>query len=120
MKVVLIPEKSGSLSFKDLRPLTIAPVPRLFGKALLCLSGQVMAHLHTHSVGGVPSRSAQNAFVKVCFIIEKFRSQKVSFSGLAIDTQKFFDCIPHALACRYLLLIGVPPLVVHTWLSYLS
>ena len=119
VKVVLIPKKSGFLSFKDLRPLAIAPVPyRLFGKALLSLSGHAMSQLHGHSVGGVPGRSAQQALFKVCFIIEKVRSAKGSFPGLAIDTQKFFDCIPHALAYTSLLLIGVPPLVVHTWLSF--
>ena len=119
VKVVLIPKKSGFLSFKDLRPSAVAPVPyRLFGKALLCLSGHAMTKLHAHSVGGVPGRSAQQAFVKVCFIIEKVRSAKGSFSGLAIDTQNFFDCIPHALAYRSLLLIGVSPLVVHTWLTF--
>ena len=53
IKVVLIPKKQG-LTLKDLRPLSIAPVPyRLFGKALMRLSQHAMLNLHSHSVGGV-------------------------------------------------------------------
>ena len=65
VKVVLIPKKQGSLTLKDLRPLSIAPVPyRLFGKALMRLSQHAMLNLHSHSVGGVPQRSAQAAFLR--------------------------------------------------------
>ena len=38
----------------------------------------------------------------------------------AIDTQKFFDAVPHALAVKCLLDVGVPPVVVHTWGAFIT
>ena len=120
IKVVLIPKKQGTLSLKDLRPLSIAPVPyRLFGKTLLRMASHAVSGIHSHSVGGVPGRSAQSAFLRVSMIIEHVRLQHGSFAGLAIDTQKFFDCIPFALALDCLLHVGLPPLIAHLWCSFI-
>ena len=95
IKVVLIPKKQGSLTLKALRPLAIASVPyRLFGKALLELSQHGICGLHPHSVGGVPGRSAQGAFLIVAMLIEHVRMNKGSFAGLAVDTQIFFRLYP--------------------------
>ena len=121
VKVVMIPKKEGSLALKDLRPLVIAPVAyRLFGKILLSLSRHAIFNVHSHSVGGIPKRRAQFAFLRVSMLIEHCRSTGKSFSGAAIDTQKFFDAVPHALAFKCLLEVGVPPIVVHTWGKYIT
>ena len=121
VKVVMIPKKEGSLALKDLRPLVIAPVAyRLFGKILLSLSRHAIFNVHSHSVGGIPKRRAQFAFLRVSMLIEHCRSAGLSLSGAAIDTQKFFDAVPHALAIKCLLEVGVPPIVVHTWGRYIT
>ena len=94
IKVTLIPKKGGDIALKDLRPLSTAPVAyRIWAKSLLILCSHAGANIHPCSVGGI---------------------------GLAIDTQKFFDVIPHALAARCLTEIGVPPVVVFAWLKYIT
>ena len=121
VEVVMIPKKEGSLALKDLRPLVIAPVAyRLFGKILLSLSRHAIFNVHSHSVGGIPKRRAQFAFLRVSMLIEHCRSTGKSFSGAAIDTPKFFDAVPHALALKCLIEVGVPPIVVHTWGKYIT
>ena len=121
VKVVMIPKKEGSLALKDLRPLVLAPVAyRLFGKIFLSLSRHAIFNVHSHSVGGIPKRRAQFAFLRVSMLIEHCRSTGQSLSGAAIDTQKFFDAVPHALAIKCLLEAGVPPIVVHTWGRYIT
>ena len=121
VRVVLIPKKLACTALKDLRPLVIAPVAyRLFGKALLMLSQHAIHNVHAHSVGGVPKRAAQCAFLKVCMLIEQCRSDGSSLMGAAIDTQKFFDAVPFALAIKCLLEVGLPPIVVHTWGAFIT
>ena len=121
IKVTLIPKKGGELALKDLRPLSIAPVAyRIWAKTLLILCSHAGANIHPCSVGGIPNRQAQHAFLRVALTAEKLAAQKKSAVGLAIDTQKFFDVIPHALAARCLTAIGVPPVVVFAWLKYIT
>ena len=40
--------------------------------------------------------------------------------GAAIDTQIFFDAVPHALAVKHLMDVGVPPIVVHAWGAFIT
>ena len=121
IKVTLIPKKGGELALKDLRPLSIAPVAyRIWAKTLLILCSHAGANIHPCSVGGIPNRQAQHAFLRVALTAEKLAAQKKSAVGLAIDTQKFFDVIPHALAARCLTEIGVPPVIVFAWLKYIT
>ena len=121
IKVTLIPKKGGELALKDLRPLSIAPVAyRIWAKTLLTLCSHASTNIHASSVGGVPKRQAMHAYLRVALSVEKLAAQKKSAVGLAIDTQKFFDVVPHALAARCLTEIGVPPIVIFAWLRYIT
>ena len=121
IKVTLIPKKGGELALKDLRPLSIAPVAyRVWAKTLLILCSHAGANIHPCSVGGIPNRQAQHAFLRVALTAEKLAAQKKSAVGLAVDTQQFFDVIPHALAARCLTQVGVPPVIVFAWLKYIT
>ena len=121
LRLVLIPKKGGSVGIKDLRPISVASVAyRIFAKSCLLLCQNKTASIHARSVGGVPSRSGEIAYLKVGILLEKLVSSGSHGSGIGIDTQKFFDSIPFDLAVMGLRDIGVPDDILRVWISFIQ
>ena len=119
-KMTCIPKRQGKTSVKDLRPLTIAPVVyRLFCKTVLQMHQDLQLKVPPDSIGGVPGRSALQAWLPAALqceaswkAIPRLRQQ---VQGAAIDTEKFFDNVPQAAACEALVEIGMDPDAIATW-----
>ena len=119
-RVACIPKRTGKVSVKDLRPLTIAPVAyRLFCKTLLVCNQGCQQNVATDSVGGIAKRSSFYAWFPAALRCEaswRYKAEhKQSIQGVAIDTAKFFDHIPQPKACEALLHIGFDRDHVATW-----
>ena len=119
-KVSCVPKKQGQIKVKDLRPLTVAPVVyRFFGKTMLVLNEEFCQNVDFASVGGIPKRSAYEAWFPAALACEaSWRAKpehKSTIQGAAIDTHKFFDFVPQSKACEALLAIGLPHAHVATW-----
>ena len=119
-KVSCVPKKQGQTKVQDLRPLTVAPVVyRLFGKTLLTLNGEFCQNVDSASVGGIPKRSAYEAWFPAALACEASWRAKPEYraiiQGVAIDTHKFFDYVPQSKACEALLAVGLPHAHVATW-----
>ena len=119
-KMTCIPKRQGKTSVKDLRPLTIAPVIyRIFWKTILHMRQDLQQNVPPDSIGGVPGRSALQAWLPAALQCEaswkappRLR-QKVQ--GAAIDTEKFFDNVPQDAACEVLVGLGMDPDAIATW-----
>ena len=121
LRLVLIPKKGGSVGIKDLRPISVASVAyRIFAKSCLTLCHKMTSNIHARSVGGVPYRSGEIAYLKVGVLLEKLVSSGSHGSGIGIDTQKFFDSIPFGLAVMGLQEIGIPNDILRVWISFIQ
>ena len=119
-KMTCIPKRQGKTSVKYFRPLTVAPVVyRIFCKTVLQMHQDPQQNLPPDSIGGIPGRSALQAWLPSALqceaswkAIPRLR-QKVQ--GAAIDTEKFFDNVPQAAACEALVALGMDPDPIATW-----
>ena len=120
LRLVLIPKKGGNVGVKDLRPISVASVAyRIFAKCCLLLCHNKTFNIHARSVGGVPRRSGEIAYLKVGVLLEKVVSSGSHGSGIGIDTQKFFESIPFGLAVMGLQEIGIPQDILRVWISFI-
>ena len=117
-KLVVIPKGEAGFDLDAMRPITIEVTAlRIFHKWLLKCGEITFDNLPENIIGGVPQRSGYQAWLHASLSAEKCQNEThLSFHGVAIDTVKFFDCIPHWLACHALSEWGMHQAAVGTWI----
>ena len=117
-KLVVIPKGEAGFDLDAMRPITIEVTAlRIFHKWLLKCGEITFDNLPENIIGGVPQRSGYQAWLHASLSAEKCQNEThLSFHGVAIDAVKFFDCIPHWLACHALSEWGMHQAAVGTWI----
>ena len=123
VKVSFLPKTSVAAPHPlDHRPLAIMNLAyRTLAKWIAEDMQSTMMTMDSRSVGGLPRRSAVDAWFDIMATLEQRRLEPHELDigshleAIQIDTEKFFDAVPHDLAVNLMLAKGLRPASVLLW-----